>query len=346
MEGGERIPKAVILVGGYGTRLRPLTYTVPKPLVPFANKPILKHQIEALVKTGVKEIILALNYYSELITKEVRRYSDEFSINIVYSKEQEPLGTAGPLALARKHLEGHTFFVLNSDITCEFPLAEMMEFHLRHGREGTILSTQVEDPSRYGLISLERGKTLVRSFVEKPERITTDRINAGIYIFSSTILDRIELRFCSIEREIFPAMAEEKQLHVFDLRGFWMDIGRPQDYLRGQRLYLAHYQRRPHPELGLGSGTLDAERNVVIGKNVRIGKNVQIVNSAVFDGSVIGDNVVIKDSIIGWNVRIEDGVNIDNCSVLGCAVIVESHAILNAVKAQPNKSIFRILKEA
>lgn len=330
----EETAKAVILVGGYGTRLRPLTYTIPKPLVPFANKPILRHQIEALAGAGVREIVLALNYYSELIIKEVREYSSEFNINIVYSKEHDPLGTAGPLALARRYLEGHTFFVLNSDVICEFPFSEMIAFHRSHGREGTILSTKVDDPSRYGLISLEGDSSAVSSFLEKPKEITTNRINAGIYILNASVLDRIELRECSIEREIFPAMAAQRQLHVFDLRGFWMDIGQPADYIKGQGLYLQHHQKK---NLAV-CGSFSAGDNVVIGRNVRMGENVQICNSTIFDNAEIGNNVVIRDSIVGWNATIEDDVRIDNCCVLGYAASVKRATVLDAAKILPKES--------
>lgn len=340
----ERV-KAVILVGGYGTRLRPLTYTVPKPLVPFANKPILRHQIEALVGAGIKEIILALNYYSELIIREVRDYSNEFGINIIYSKEQEPLGTAGPLALARKYLEGHTFFVLNSDITCRFPLREMLSFHLSHGKEGTILSTGVEDPSRYGLIITEENTRLVQTFLEKPKNATSNRINAGIYILNPSVLDRVELRECSIEREVFPKMAEECQLQVFDLEGFWMDIGQPADYIKGQGMYLKYYQDAAMCDYLSDTKMFSIESNVVIGKNVKIGKNVTITNSTIFDNVEIGDNVIIKDSIVGWNTKIEDNATINACCVLGYATTVERFSILSSVKTLPNKSLFKLLED-
>lgn len=327
--------KAVILVGGYGTRLRPLTHTLPKPLVPFANKPILRHQIEALVATGIKEIVLALNYYSELIIKEVHDYSDEFGIKIIYSKEQEPLGTAGPLALARKYLEGHTFFVLNSDITCMFPLAEMLSFHHSHGREGTILSTNVDDPSRYGLIITDQGTSLVRSFLEKPKAATAGRINAGIYILNSSVLDRVQLRECSIEREVFPAMAQEGQLQVFDLKGFWMDIGQPADYIRGQGMYLRHHKDTAGASWAPDAGTFSVEDNVVVGRNVKIGKNVAISNSTIFDNVEIGDNVTIRDSIVGWNTKIKDNATISMCCVLGYATTVETSATLTSVRTLP-----------
>ncbi|KAM0671730.1 GDP-mannose pyrophosphorylase [Ordospora colligata] len=333
----EEKTKAVILVGGYGSRLRPLTYTVPKPLVPFANKPILRHQIEALVQAGVKEIILALNYYSELIIQEVRDYSEEFGITITYSKEQDPLGTAGPLALAKRHLDGCTFFVLNSDVICRFPLLEMLAFHHKHGKQGTILSTTVDDPNRYGAIVLEQNTASVKSFLEKPKNSPTNRINAGIYILESSVLDIIELKECSIEREIFPAMAVEKELQVFDLKGFWMDIGQPADYIKAQGLYLKHIQ---------GSDAVEdlrccisIENNVVIGKNVKMGRNVTIINSTVFDNVEIGDNVIIKDSIIGWCTKIGEDASVVGFSVLGYATMVQKSTTLESVKMPSDTSI-------
>jgi len=135
--------KALILVGGYGTRLRPLTFSCAKPLVPFANKPIVVHQIEALVKVGVTEIILAVNHEPEQMREFLHQAEAKYGIKISFSKEDEPLGTAGPLALAKRNglmnpRDSAPFFMFNSDVICTFPLAEMLDFHKRHGKEGTI----------------------------------------------------------------------------------------------------------------------------------------------------------------------------------------------------------------
>ncbi|KHN71212.1 Mannose-1-phosphate guanyltransferase beta [Toxocara canis] len=136
--------KAVILVGGYGTRLRPLTLTQPKPLVEFANKPMMLHQIQALVDAGVDTVILAVSYRAELLEKEMVAQASKLGINVHFSVEEVPLGTAGPLALAKDLLTGdEPFFVLNSDVICEFPFRQMIEFHKRHGRQGTIAVTKV-----------------------------------------------------------------------------------------------------------------------------------------------------------------------------------------------------------
>lgn len=134
-----------------------MTLTVPKPLVDFGNKPILCHQIEALAKAGVKEVILAINYQPEVMYKELESMQEEYKIKITCSLEDEPLGTAGPIKLAEKLLAGDDneeglFFVFNSDIICEYPLEQLVAFHKNHGNEGTIVVTQVKDPSKYGVV--------------------------------------------------------------------------------------------------------------------------------------------------------------------------------------------------
>ena len=161
-------------------------------------------------------------------------------MKITYSRETEPLGTAGPLALAKEILsnqKGDPFFVLNSDITCEYPFGELLEFHKNHGKEGTIMVTKVEEPSKYGVVVYNK-EGRITNFIEKPKDYVGNRINAGIYIFNPSILDRIELKPTSIEREIFPNMAEDGQLFALDLKGHWMDIGQPPDYLIGNKFFL------------------------------------------------------------------------------------------------------------
>ena len=164
--------KALILVGGFGTRLRPLTLSVPKPLVEFINKKMIMHQIEALSKIGVNEVVLAVNYKPELMKKQLEQDLENIGVKITYSRETEPLGTAGPLALAKEILDnksGEPFFVLNSDITCEYPFQELLNFHKNHGKEGTIMVTKVEEPSKYGVVIYDNNGKISR-FVEKPDR--------------------------------------------------------------------------------------------------------------------------------------------------------------------------------
>lgn len=226
--------RALILVGGYGTRLRPLTLSRPKPLVEFANKPILLHQIEALVQAGVTEVILAVSYRAEQMEMELTEEAKKLGTNLIFSHESEPLGTAGPIVLAAEYLNKNSepFFVLNSDIICEFPFRELAQFHRSHGQEGTIVVTKVEEPSKYGVV-VYKENGCIESFIEKPQEFISNKINAGIYILNPTVLKRIKLQPTSIEKEVFPGMANDSQLYAFELQGFWMDVGQPRDFLTG-----------------------------------------------------------------------------------------------------------------
>ena len=164
----------------------------------------------------------------------LRKYEKEFGIKITCSIEDEPMGTAGPIRLAKDIIcadnpEG-LFFVFNSDIICDFPIKEMIEYHKSHGGDGTLMVTEVEDPSKYGVIvSKDNGEIL--SFVEKPSVYVSNKINAGLYLFSTRMIDRIPLKPTSIEREIFPAMAADHVIFSKVLKGFWMDIGQPKDFI-------------------------------------------------------------------------------------------------------------------
>lgn len=328
------VTKAVILAGGWGTRLRPLTLTVPKPLVSFCNKPILKYQIEKLVEVGVKQVILALNYFSDKIIEEVKKYESEFDIEIVYSMEDVPLGTAGPLALVAEQLKDSSFFLLNADICCNVRLQEMKDAFMESDCIGSILTYSVKDPSKYGLIETDGNKII--SFLEKPTSLKGDGpwlINAGMYIFSSEVLEYIELREMSIEKEVFPMLAEEGKLDSFPFEGYWMDIGQPKDYIMGQKLTLAEMEETKEG--------LDTENNVVLGKNVKIGSNVKLKNCSIFDNSVVEDNVIIENSIVGWKSHIQGGCRISNYSVLGEGTVVEKNSKLNEEKTLPHTRIGR-----
>lgn len=372
--------KALILVGGFGTRLRPLTLTLPKPLVPFANKPMILHQIEALAAVGVKDIVLAVNYRPEVMVAHMKEYEDILGIKISFSVETEPLGTAGPLALARDILgkDDEPFFVLNSDVICEFPFEDLINFHNAHGGEGTILVTKVDEPSKYGVVVTVPGTSQIERFVEKPVEFVGNRINAGIYMFKSSILNRIQPVPTSIEKETFPSMVQDGELHCMDLDGFWMDVGQPRDYLTGIGLYLKSVEKRnnnnnahnpnsalqsPHPNVikkmalinGGGDYVINGNvlidpsaiigRNCVIGPNVTIGANcvigegVRITRSAVFEGAKINGHSWINNSIIGWRANVGSWVRMEGTSVLGDDVQVRDELYVNGAIVLPNKSI-------
>jgi mannose-1-phosphate guanylyltransferase len=350
--------KALILVGGYGTRLRPLTFSCPKPCVEFANKPILEHQIAALVKVGVTEVILAINYQPEAMHELQSKLSTKYNIKIICNQETVPLGTAGPIALARSILhpspsETSYFFVLNSDIICDYPFQEMFEFHKSHGKQGTLVVTPVEDPSKYGVVVSNDSQEIL-SFVEKPKKFISNKINAGLYLFSSSILNRIENRPTSIEREIFPQMAKDRELCSLTLKGFWMDIGQPKDFLAGLELYLNFLSEKSPEVLSrgkelMGNVLVDPSAvieegclvgpNVCIGPGVRIESGSRIANTVILSGSLVQGHTWIQGSIIGWRCQIGRWVRIEGLSVFGENVQVKDELCFNGTIILPHKEV-------
>eukprot|EP00123_Amoebidium_parasiticum_P008992 comp19138_c0_seq1/m.21792 comp19138_c0_seq1/g.21792 ORF comp19138_c0_seq1/g.21792 comp19138_c0_seq1/m.21792 type:complete len:335 (-) comp19138_c0_seq1:202-1206(-) len=323
-------------------------------MVPFGNKGMVLHQIYELVKVGVDHIVLAVNYRAEVMEDFLRKYEKELGIKISISQETEPLGTAGPLALARELLDGtEPFFVLNSDIICKFPFEKMVAFHKAHGKEGTIAVTKVEDPSKYGVIVSDTHGEIIQ-FVEKPSVFVSNRINAGIYLFNPSILERIELKPTSIEKEIFPKMAHNNQLYCIDLDGFWMDVGQPKDYLAGMCLYLTHLRETQPDMLAKGEGivgdvlidpTAKIGANCTIGPHVVIGKNVviqdgcRVKKTTLMDGVVIKAHAWVNNSIVGWNSTVGKWARLDGVSVLGEDVTVGDELYVNGGKVLPHKSI-------
>ncbi|KAI8813433.1 mannose-1-phosphate guanyltransferase Mpg1 [Cladochytrium replicatum] len=357
--------KALILVGGYGTRLRPLTFTIPKPLVDFCNKPLVLHQIEALAKVGVKHVILAVNYQPEVMVAQIKKYEEEYNIKITFSVESEPLGTAGPLAMAREHLtvDSDPFFVLNSDVVCEFPFAKLLEFHRAHGGEGTIMVTRVEDPSKFGVVLNKPGSSAIQRFVEKPKEFVGDCVNAGIYIFNTTVLDRIELRPMSIETEVFPGMARDGQLHSLVLEGFWADVGQPKDFLTGTTLYLGSLRKKTpellaasadgieiignvliHPSATVGKGC-KLGPDVVIGQNSVVGNGVRLNRTVVMPNATVKECAFVKSSIVGWHSSVGRWARLDNVCVLGEDVHVGDEYFVNGGSILPHKSVSKNIME-
>ncbi|CAD5124938.1 DgyrCDS13182 [Dimorphilus gyrociliatus] len=348
--------KALILVGGFGTRLRPLTLSRPKPLVEFANKPMIMHQVEALVEVGVTEIVLAVSYRAELLEKELRAQEERLGIKIVISHEDEPLGTAGPLALARDILlqDSEPFFVLNSDIICNFPFKDMIRFHKTHNRQGTLVVTRVDEPSKYGVIVYRPEDGQIERFVEKPQEFVSNKINAGMYMLSPSMLSRIELRPTSIEKEVFPKMAVDGELYCMELQGYWMDVGQPKDFLTGMGLYLTALNMYNNDYLHEGPGIVGnvlVDKSAKIGNGCRIGPNVVIGPDVVVeDGACVKRSTLMKGSrvrshawldncIIGWKCSVGRWVRMEGVSVLGEDVVVADELYINGGRILPHKSI-------
>ncbi|RLI02968.1 hypothetical protein DRO31_02915, partial [Candidatus Bathyarchaeota archaeon] len=223
--------KTLVLAGGFGTRLRPLSCSRPKALFPVANKPLIDYTLESLSEAGVETVVLAVYYMAESLVRYLGPTKND--LGILYLREQRPMGTGGPIRQARDMMNGEKFMVMNGDLLTDFDYKRLINYHEEKGGIATVALTQVEDPYRYGSVELDWEGRITR-FVEKPElgKAPSNLINAGIYILEPEIYDYIpDGGKVRIETEVFPKLAEEQQLYGFESHGFWMDIGEPIDYL-------------------------------------------------------------------------------------------------------------------
>jgi len=352
--------KALILAGGVGTRLRPLSCTRPKLLFPIANKPLLDWTLERLAKNGVKEVILAVNYMAEAF---IQRYGTaKYGMKILYSREGRPLKTGGPIKKAEE-LIGHEepFLVLNGDILTNMNYIDLVKKHKENDAIATITLYKVEDPSRYGIAEMTKKNRVLR-FLEKPTRkeAPSSLANAGIYVLNPEIFDYIpNERPVSIEYETFPKLVKKGKLFGYSFEGLWTDIGELGDYLRANRLWLDTEIKKNKVEKSvkmeeaaeianptvLGKNVTVGEKSrigphVAIGDNVTIGKGVRIENSIVFPETFISDFTSVKGAIIGENAIIERWVKIEDGCIIGDHAIVKDNVTLTrGVTVCPSKEV-------
>jgi mannose-1-phosphate guanylyltransferase len=336
---------AVILVGGEGTRLRPLTARTPKPMLPLVDRPLLAYTFEHLRRHGVERAILSCGYLPTQIREHFANDGGG-GLALEYVVEDEPLGTGGAIGLAGRELR-ESFFALNGDSLRGADLGKLVEFHRERGAKATILLTPVADPTRYGLVRLHPdGK--VASFLEKPrpEEIDTDLINAGVYVLEPEVLALVPPgRAMSIEREVFPRLVEEGSVYGLALPGYWLDIGTPESYLLAHRDVL---ERNFPTEVGdsLGrdytyvdpsaevSDTARLVPPVYVGARAVIEAGVRVGSLAVIAaGARIGAGSVVEHAVVQARARVgrdcsvrrslvgEDAELGDATSVLGLSVV-------------------------
>jgi mannose-1-phosphate guanylyltransferase len=346
----------LILAGGFGTRLRPLSCTRPKTLFPIVNKPLLQWIFERLAKNSIKEAILAVNGLTAFHIKKQR--IPKYGLRVKYSIDppKMPLGTGGPIKNAEK-LIGHAepFLVLNGDIFAELSYTEILEKHLERGNLATIALCEVEDSSRYGVAELDPDCRIKR-FIEKPAKGTapTNLINAGIYVLSPKIFQYIPKgKAVSMEREIFPKLVEERELYGHIFQGLWMDIGKPKEYLQANKILLNTQGKTQKTKntskfelknpAAMDKGVNIGAKSVigpyaVLGKNVTIGKNVQISESVILPDVKIDDDSAINGAIIGENATIGKKVKIGNNCIIGDqAKIRDNTSLANETTVCPAK---------
>ncbi|MFN0027874.1 MAG: sugar phosphate nucleotidyltransferase [Acidimicrobiales bacterium] len=326
--------RAVVLVGGFGTRLRPLTLQRPKQMLPVVDRPMIEWVAGWLGANGVQQMVLSLGYRPEAFTEA---YPDGrcAGVELVYAVEPEPLDTAGAIRFAALHagLDHHRepFLVVNGDVITDLAVGDLVALHRARAAEATIALTPVEDPSRYGVVATAPdGK--VTAFVEKPAPGTEPStfINAGTYVLEPSVLARIpDGRRVSIERETFPAMVADGTLYALASDAAWVDAGTPATYLAVQ-LQLA---RKLDP---MGAGVeVDGTATVtgsVLRAGVRVGPNCQVSGSVIGAGSVIDAGAVIEGSLIGDGAHIGAGARLVGLCVVGDGETIPVGARLEAAR--------------
>jgi mannose-1-phosphate guanylyltransferase len=336
--------KALILIGGFGTRLRPLTCTRPKALFPIVNKPLLQWTFEKLAENGVDTAILAVNKLTEFHIKQQRLSKCGLKVEFSIDPPKKPLGTAGPVKKAEKLL-GHDepFLVLNGDLITDISYRELRKAHVEGKAVATIALHEMEEPSRYGVAELEAGNRITR-FVEKPMKGTepSKLINAGVYVLSPRIFDYIPKgRAFSMEREVFPRLAEENVLYGHKVEGLWIDIGKPEEYLQTNKAMLETHADKLlenrnfeyKSPVAIGKGVSIGERAVigpcvVLGNHVTVGRNVQIRDSVIFEEAKIDDEAIVEGALIGEAARIGKKAKISEGCIIADHAKVKDGAIL------------------
>lgn len=323
--------KAIILLGGFGTRLRPLTCTTPKPLLPLLNKPELNYQIELLKRHNIKEIIFCIGYLSQ----EFEKYygtGKKFGVKLHYVYEKTPLGTGGAIKNAQKFISNDLTFIFNGDTLTALNLTKMLHLHQSTRSDVTLALIRVKDPTAYGLVEVDKSFRIER-FLEKPswDEITCNTINAGMYLFNPDIFDYIpEGINYSVERGLFPLLLQKnKRLTGFISNDYWLDIGTHDKYLQAHYDLLKNKVKFGKIRLFKRGKLVTVDGEVVVGNKTVIEDYVQL------NGSIsIGNKCVIKkgtqiiDSVILDNVRIDEGVKIDH-SIIGENCIIESYTTLS-----------------
>ena len=305
---------AVVLVGGKGTRLRPLTLAIPKPLLPTAGAPFLTHLLSRIAEAGIDHVILGTSYKASTFEAEYGDGSD-LGLQMEYVTEELPLGTGGGIANVASRLHGDTVMVFNGDVLSSVDLGAMLAAHRERDADVTLYLVRVGDPRAFGSVPTDADGNVL-AFLEKTEDPPTDQINAGCYIFKREVLDRIPRgREVSVEREVFPALlASGAKVCGFVDAGYWRDMGTPEDFVRGSADLVRGIAPSPvlagrrgeslvHDDATVAPGAV-LIGGTVVGRGAQIGPGVRLDGAVIFDGARIEPGAVIERSIIGFGSRI------------------------------------------
>jgi mannose-1-phosphate guanylyltransferase len=333
--------QALVLAGGEGTRLRPLTTTIPKPVLPIANKPFLSYMIDWLAVHGFDELVLSCGFLADGV-RAVIGEGEGGPVRIRYVTEPEPLGTAGAVKYPEDVLD-ERFAVLNGDVLTDLDLSRLWALHEEREARATITLIEVEDPSAYGLV-LTDDDGRVTDFLEKPEGPVPGGgafINAGAYVLEREVLDRVPAgRAVSFEREVFPSLIGDG-LYACRLQGYWLDIGTPERYLQATRDILAGAIKTARIERPIGEGSAiddDAKLRspLLVGAHCEIAQGAQVGPESVLgDGCTVGARARVEDAVLHCEAKIEEGAVVRDSIVgpgasIGAGSRIEDHTIVGS----------------
>jgi mannose-1-phosphate guanylyltransferase len=329
--------KALILAGGLGTRLRPLTDHVPKSLLPICNRPFLEHQIRLLAEHDVKEATLLTGYLAGHFASFTAQMRAMLGVELTISTEEKPLGTAGAVRSRLDDLDGTTI-VLNGDVLTDLDISGAITFHREKGAAVTIVLTPVEDARPYGLVTLD-ADTRVQAFLEKPQELVAGEINAGTYVLEPDVLRDVPAKtFWQFEQQLFPSLLEHAvSMYGYVSDAYWLDIGTPQRYLQAHFDILSGRARATvdgtlvtdptalsdgttivppvllsHAPVGAGA-TIGPLTSIAAGSH--IGARARVERSVVHAGAEVGEGAVVRDSIIGHDGRVEPGAVLEGAVI-------------------------------
>src|SRR5512146_298405 len=297
--------KAVIMAGGFGTRIQPLTCNMPKPMIPLVNRPIMLHIVELLKKHQITDLVMLL-YHQPMVIKNFFRDGVDFGVRITYVTPLEDMGTAGAVKCAEKYLD-ERFILISGDLLTDFNLKKIVDFHADRKALATITLTSVKDPLQFGVVVTDKDKRITQ-FLEKPGwgEVISDTINTGIYVLEPEVFTYIpEGENFDFSQDLFPLLLQNREpLFGYPVKGYWRDIGNTDSY------------REAHHDIFRGRVNIriDEPKQDLVGKDLRIGADVRLADTTVLEGTVvIGDNsqifasAQIKDSVIGRNCTVEPG---------------------------------------
>ncbi len=321
--------KALILAGGFGTRLRPLTCTRPKHLLPLASSTLIGFLLDQLHAAKISKVIIATGPDSEPLQKVLGNGANH-NVNLTYSIEPHPLGTAGAIKYAESFLKNESeFLVLNGDIVSDISFQKLLDYHHQQQAIATLALYPVEDPSPFGVVDLSPAGR-INKFIEKPLRSESpsNLINAGCYVLDYTILDQIPpTTKVSLEYEVFPPLCQSNKVYGLAHHGIWIDTGTPASFLEAHHALRSTMHKTPQigPDSQIASPR-NISSDVTIGNQVIIGANTKITNSVIFDEVIIGEGVTIDQSIIGHGAVIGQGLLLENYVIVGDGAVLDAGA--------------------